>query len=235
MHLPWSEGSSMHSAAHPWPLMVWTIFWFLILYGLLPLGAGLCLIVGFSSFSLLFCSFHSLATIPAIPLCYSCRGVIWLVPAGPLWAYCLFFSQWLNMVIGFILMLLWAFLDPFHCLWALLSHFFLLEHPWPIYFPWASLARFLILHTHGLLLTSLDFPDPITLFLILGALGLPINPLLSYFITSGLLWPILTLLHHIIPMGFLLLFLDSFRPIFFPQVPVMYFMGLWTTASAIQT
>ena len=130
------------------------------------------------------------------------------------------------MVIGFILMLLWAFPNPFHCLWALLSHFFLLEHPWPICFPWASLACFLILCTHGLLLTPLGFPGPITLFLILGALGLPINPLLSYFITSGLLWLILTLLHHIIPMGFLLLFLDSFRPIFFPQGPVMYFMGL---------
>ena len=130
------------------------------------------------------------------------------------------------MVIGFILMLLWAFLDPFHCLWVLLSHFFLLEHPWLICFPWASLAHFLILHTHKLLLTPLGFPSPITLFLILGAHGLPINPLLSYFITSGLLWPILTLLLHIMPMSFLLPFLGSFRPICFPQVPFMYFMGL---------
>ena len=145
--------------------------------------------------------------------------------AGPLWTYCLFFSQWLNMVIGFILILLWAFLDPLHCLWALLSHFFLLEHPWPICFPWVSSAHFLILHTHGLLLTLLGFPDPITLSF-LGAHEFSINPLLSYFITSSLLRPILTFLHLIIPMGLLLLSLGSFRPICFSQGPFIYFMGL---------
>ena len=31
-----------------------------------------------------------------------------------------------------------GFLDPFHCLWASSTHFFLFEHPWPIFFPWAS-------------------------------------------------------------------------------------------------
>ena len=130
------------------------------------------------------------------------------------------------MVIDFILMLFWDFLDPFHCLWALLSHFFLLEHSWPICFSWASLACFLILHTHGLLLTPLSFPDSITLFFILRAHRLPIYPLLFYYITFGLLWPILTLLHHIMSMGFLLLFLGSFGPICFPQGTFMYFMGL---------
>ena len=46
MRLSCSGGLSAHFAAHPWLLMAWAIFWFLILYGLLPLGAGLCLIVG---------------------------------------------------------------------------------------------------------------------------------------------------------------------------------------------
>ena len=69
--------------------------------------------------------------------------------------------------------------------WASLTHLFSLTHL-------LSLAHFLILHSHGLLLTLLGFFGPITLSLILGAHGLSINPLLSYFITSGLLWPILT-------------------------------------------
>ena len=110
----WSRDSFAHPVAHPWLLMLWAIFWFPILYGLLLLGAGLRLIVGFSSFSLLFYSLSSLATILAIPLCHSCCDVIWLQLVGPLWACCLFFSQWLNMVIEFILMLFWAFL--LHCL-----------------------------------------------------------------------------------------------------------------------
>ena len=57
MRWPRSGGLSAHSAAHSWLLMTWAIFWFPILYDLLPLAAGLCLIMGFSSFNLLFCSF----------------------------------------------------------------------------------------------------------------------------------------------------------------------------------
>ena len=119
-----------------------------------------------------------------------------------------------------------GFLNLLHCLWAPLSNFFLLEHPWPICFPWVSLAHFLTLHSHGLLLSLFDFPGLITLFFILGAHGLSTNPLLSYFITSGLLWPILTFLHLIMPMGLLILSLGSFWPICFPQGPFIYFMGL---------
>ena len=119
-----------------------------------------------------------------------------------------------------------GFLDPLHYLWAPLSHFFLLRQPWPICFPWAFSAHFLILHSHGLLLTLLGFPNPITLSFILGAHGLSINPLLFYFIALGLLWPILTFLYHIMPMGLLLLSLGSFRPICFPQGLFIYFMGL---------
>ena len=68
---------------------------------------------------------------------------------------------------------------------APVSHLFSLGCPWPICFPWASLALFLTLHSHGLLLSSLGFPGPIALFLILGAHGLAINPLLSLL---SLLW-----------------------------------------------
>ena len=46
--------------------------------------------------------FSAVFAFPAIPLCYSCCGVIWSKPVGPLWACCLFFPQWLNIVI-------WAF------------------------------------------------------------------------------------------------------------------------------
>ena len=57
MRWPWFGSSSAHSVTHPWFLIVWAIFWFPILYGLLPLGAELCLIVDFFSFILLFYSF----------------------------------------------------------------------------------------------------------------------------------------------------------------------------------
>ena len=115
-----------------------------------------------------------------------------------------------------------GFLDPLHCLWAPLAHFFLLGHPRPICFPWASSAHFLILHFHGLLLTLLGFLGRIIISFILRAHGLCINPLLSYF----MLWPILIFLHHIIPMSLPLLSLGSFKPICFPQCPFIYFMGL---------
>ena len=94
-----------------------------------------------------------------------------------------------------------------------MSHFFLLGHHWRICFSWAFLAYFLILHSHGLLLTLLGLPNPITLSFIFRAHRLSINLLLSYFISSGLLWPILTFLFHIMPMSLLLLSLGSFRPI----------------------
>ena len=130
------------------------------------------------------------------------------------------------MVTGFILMLLWAFLTHYIACGLLCPISFLFRHPWPICFPWAAMAHFLILHSHGLLLTLLGFPNPITLSFILGAHGLSINLLLFYFITLSLLWPILTFLHHIMPMSLLLLSLGSFRPICFPQGPFIYFMGL---------
>ena len=120
------------------------------------------------------------------------------------------------MVIRFILILFWASL----------THYTTCGLPWPTSFSLGILSPFLILHSHGLLLTLLGFPGPISISFILGVHELSINPLLSYFITSGLLWSILTFLHHIMLMGLLFLSLDSFRPICFPQGPFVYVMGL---------
>ena len=95
---------------------------------------------------------------------------------------------------------IWS-LDSYSCyfglfyyiaLWALLSHLFLLGHPWPICFLWASLALLLTLHSHGLLLTSLDFPGPIILFSSLGFMGLPLT---HYFLCLHYFRPIVAHSH----------------------------------------
>ena len=119
---------------------------------------------------------------------YSCHAILLFL----LWRYLIYvcwvsfrptvysflnWLQWPSMVIGFILMLLWAFLT--HYIACGLAHFFLLGHPWPICFPWASSAHFLILYSHGFLLTLLGFSNPITISFILGIHGFSINPLLS--------------------------------------------------------
>ena len=80
--------------------------------------------------------------------------------------------------------------------------YFPLKHPWPICFPSASSALFIILRFHGLLLTSLNFPD-------LGSWAIHQHFTFFTCITSGLLWPIFTFLHHILPMGLLLLSLRA--------------------------
>ena len=95
---------------------------------------------------------------------------------------------------------------------------FYLGHPWPICFPWASSALLLTLYSHGLLLTSLSFPGPITSYSSLGFMGLPSIPYslcLHCFRPAG---PFLLFSHHTLPMGLLLtisLFPGSFEPICF--------------------
>ena len=93
----------------------------------------------------------------------------------------------------------------------------------PFVFPWASRAHllslasalFLTLHYHRLLLNSLGFLGPITLFIILGVHGLAINPLLSFL---SLLWACRGpfLLFHIIycPWFAFSLFPSFFKPIY---------------------
>ena len=87
--------------------------------------------------------------------------------------------------------------------------FFSLGHSWPICFLWAFSSLLLTLHSHGLLLTSLDFPDPITSFSSLKFMGLPLTP---YFLCMHYFWacsgPFSFFLNHILPMGMLFL---SFR------------------------
>ena len=98
--------------------------------------------------------------------------------------------------------------------------FFFFGHPWLICLPWAFSALLLTLYSHGLLLTSLGFLDPITSYSSLGFMGLPSLPYSlclhcfgpavahSYFFFS----------HYTLPMGLLLttsLFPGSFEPICF--------------------
>ena len=93
---------------------------FLASYSLKPAPFGAGLLLGSGLFlirpTLLF-SF-TVFMCPAVLLCHSCRGVIWPKPAGPLWACCLFFPQWLSIVIWAFLVTLgilgpFTFLGPF--------------------------------------------------------------------------------------------------------------------------
>ena len=80
----------------------------------------------------------------------------------------------------------WSLGFLLHCLRALVFHLFPLGHPWPICFPWASSALFLILRFHGFLLTPLGFLGPITLSFILGAMDFPSAPFFLYLHYFGL-------------------------------------------------
>ena len=103
-----------------------------------------------------------LSSFPAILFCYSCCNDSILLGLFRPSVYS--FPQWLGMTIGFPT---YGLLRPF-CL--------SLGHPWPICFLWASLTLLLTLHSHELLLTSLGFPDPITLFSSLGFISLSLIP-----------------------------------------------------------
>ena len=112
-----------------------------------------------------------------------------------------------------------------HATWASLTHSIAYELPQPISSSLRILGTFFflghsqpipILHSYEILLILLGFPGPITISFTLGVHGLSINPLLTYFITSGLFWHILTFLPSI---GLLLLSLGSFRPASFLRGP----------------
>ena len=83
---------------------------FLFFIGLLLLRAGPYLIVGFPLFSQF--SAPSITLLPFLPYHSVIPAVVLFDPCllGLFWAYCMFFFQWLSIVIGFILILLWAFL-----------------------------------------------------------------------------------------------------------------------------
>ena len=156
------------TVCHPFLTIFWFPFplWLTPLRGWALLDGGLCL----SSAHPFFC-YHLLP-------CH------FIIPAAKLFASILLglfgpavYSS-LNRPVRPLVLLL-------HHWWASVSHLFSLGRPWPICFPWASLALFLTLHSHGLLLSSLGFSGPIALSLILGAYGLANNPLLSLLL---LLW-----------------------------------------------
>ena len=94
---------------------------------------------------------------------------------------------------------------------------FSLGHPWPVCFLWASSSLLLTLHSHGLLLTLLDFLDPITSFSSLGFMGLSLTP---YFLCLHYFWacsgPFSLFLHHILPMSMLFLSFSLFPGFFKP-------------------
>ena len=131
MHLPWSGGSSAHSATHPWLLTAWAIFWFPILYSLLPLGPVLCLIVGFSSFRLLIYFFCSLATISChtTPLfllwcyltqvCWASLGLLLLLLSMTQ------YGHWIHThaILGFFITLLCGLFCPIYFFLGILGHF----------------------------------------------------------------------------------------------------------------
>ena len=80
MHLPWPGGFFAHFAAYPWLLMAWATFWFLILYGPLPLRLGFAWLWAFLLSAHSFALFYSFA-FPAALFCHCYCGVIWPKPA----------------------------------------------------------------------------------------------------------------------------------------------------------
>ena len=154
---------------------------------------------------------------PAIPFYHSYCDVIWLKPTRLLWTCCLFFSQWLSMVIELFITLLAGSCVPFISSWASLVHLLSLGFLGPFpnsIFPWAFTNSF-----------ELPWPN----YLILHPWGLwACHQPLTFFacITSGLLWPILTFLHHILPMSLLLLSLQAPLGPFASSRSICLFHGL---------
>ena len=131
--------------------------------------------------------------------CHSCYNDSILL--GPFRPAIYSFPRWLNMTIGFPTY-------GFRCLFC-----FSLEHSWPICFLWASLSLLLTLHSHELLLTSLGFPDPITLFSSLEFMDLSLTP---YFLCLHYFGLAVALSHFFISYtahGYaIFLFPSSFKP-----------------------
>ena len=109
---------------------------------------------------------------------------------------------------------------------APVSHLFSLRHPWPICFAQASLALFLTLHSHELFNNFFELPRANDLILHHWGSWACHQPLTFFAcITLGLLWPILTFPHHILPMSLLFLsFRASLSP-FASSRPICLFYG----------
>ena len=188
----------VYTFCHP-SLTSYGVSYFLTSYSLwpAPFGGWALLDCGFfflQSTLLLFSTI--LLPFPIVPLYYSCCDVIWPNLAGPIWACRFFFLQWLSMIIGPFITLLASSSVPFASYWASLTHLLSLGFLGPFpnsAFSWVftnfsghSWPNYLIPHHWG----SWACHQLFTFFT---------------FITSGLLWFIFTFLHHILPMGLLLL------------------------------
>ena len=100
--------------------------------------------------------------------------------------------------------LVWSLGFLLHGLRAPASHLFPFGCPWPIYFPWASstLSNFASSWTFT---NSFGFPRPNYFILHPWGSWARHQPLTFFYcIILGLLWLILTLLHHILPMSLLI-------------------------------
>ena len=191
MHLPWLAyivcRPFLTIFKFPFPL------WLALLRDWALLNGVLCfsLVHPFSCCHLL--SYHSIIPVAKLFASILLGPTVYSSPNGPVQPLVLLLHHWR----------------------APVSHLFSLGRPGPVCFPWASLALFLTLHSHGLLLNSLGFLDLITLSLILGVHGLAINPLLSLL---SLLWACRDpfSFFHIIycPWFAFSLFSGSFKPIY---------------------
>ena len=107
---------------------------------------------------------------------------------------------------------------------ALVSHLFPLGHPCPHLLSLGILSH--ISAFPWVFTNSFEFPRPS--YLILHPWGLwPFHQPLTFFtcITSSLLWPTLTFLHHILSMGLLLLSLQAPLDPFASSWPICLFYG----------
>ena len=174
-----------------------------------PLGLGFVWLWAFPHLAHSFALFCSLAFL-AVPFCYSCCDVICSKPTGPFWVCCSFSSSWLNVVIWPLYYIARGLFCPIYFLLGILDLFAFLGLPWPFCFPWASLAIFSNSAFSWAFINSFGLPWPNYLIIYLWGSWACHQPLTFFTcITSGLLWPILTFLHHILPMDLLLLSLRA--------------------------
>ena len=181
---------------HFWLLLAWVVFQSAILYNVLLSGVGPCWIMGLSSPRPSLCSLRGLVSI--FLSYHSAISAVILIDSILLASLGLPFislpmTQCVHWVFSYIVC---GLLCPISS-WASLAHLLSL----------GFLDPFPILLSHGPLLTLLDFLGPITLYLILGANGSSISPLLSLLaLLRACCGPFL--FFYILPMGLILL---SFR------------------------
>ena len=145
-----------------WPFM-WAAFWFLA-----PLRGWYLFVTR------LYTSFGPFLDCPHFLPYYS------VILAVMTWSY------WASLGLSFTISpsgLTWPLV--FLLMGSCVPFVFSLGHPWPICFLWASSSLLLTLHSHGLLLTSLRLPSPITSFSSLRFMGLPLT---SYFLCLHYFW-----------------------------------------------